>query len=38
MPHDKALAFACAAGAVAATRPGAQTSLPTRADVEALLR
>jgi ribokinase len=38
MPHDKALAFACAAGAVAATRPGAQSSLPTRADVEALLR
>jgi len=37
MPHADALAFACAAGAVTATRPGAQTSLPTRAEVEALL-
>lgn len=33
-----ALDFACAAGAVAATRAGAQTSLPLRAEVEALLR
>ncbi len=35
-PED-ALAFACAAGALAATRPGAQPSLPTRDEVEALL-
>lgn len=33
-----ALGFACAAGALAATRPGAQPSLPRRAEVEALLR
>jgi len=37
MPRTDALAFACAAGAVTATRPGAQTSLPTRAEVETLL-
>jgi ribokinase len=37
MPAEDALAFACAAGAIAATRPGAQPSLPTRAEVEALL-
>lgn len=36
-PPERALAFACAAGALAATRPGAQPSLPTRAEVEALL-
>jgi ribokinase len=35
---DQALAFACTAGALAATRPGAQPSLPTRAEVEALLK
>ena len=35
---DQALAFACAAGALAATRAGAQPSLPTRAAVEAALR
>ena len=35
-PAD-ALRFACAAGAVAATRAGAQPSLPTREEVEALL-
>jgi ribokinase len=35
--HGRALAFACAAGALAATRPGAQTSLPSRAEVEAIL-
>lgn len=32
-----ALRRACAAGALAATRPGAQPSLPTRADVDELL-
>lgn len=37
MEPDEALAFACAAGAIAATRPGAQPSLPTRAEVEAML-
>jgi ribokinase len=34
--HD-ALAFACAAGALATTKHGAQPSLPFRAEVEALL-
>ena len=34
----EALRFACAAGAAAATRAGAQPSLPTRKEVEALLR
>ncbi len=37
MPAEEALRFACAAGAIAATRPGAQPSLPTRAEVEAIL-
>ncbi len=32
-----ALTWACAAGAVAASRPGAQPSLPTAAEVDALL-
>lgn len=32
----RALAFACAAGAAAVTRAGAQTSAPTRAEVDAL--
>lgn len=32
-----ALAFACAAGALAVTRPGAQPSLPWRHEVEALM-
>ncbi len=32
-----ALRRACAAGALAASRPGAQTSLPTAAEVDALL-
>jgi len=35
-PAD-ALAFACAAGALSTTKPGAQTALPWRAEVEALL-
>lgn len=34
---EAALAFACAAGALAATRPGAQPSLPVRDEVEACL-
>ena len=37
MSEDRALAFACAAGALAATRAGAQTSLPSRAEVDALM-
>ncbi|CAN5316719.1 ribokinase [soil metagenome] len=37
MDPQAALTFACAAGAVAATRPGAQSSLPTRAEIESLL-
>ena len=36
-PPEEALTFACAAGAVATTKRGAQPSLPMRADVEALL-
>src|SRR5204863_290836 len=36
-PPEKALAFACAVGALACTRPGAQPALPDRAEVEALL-
>jgi ribokinase len=36
-PKD-ALDFACAAGALAATRAGAQPSLPTRDEVEGLLK
>lgn len=35
---NAALTFACAAGALTATRPGAQSSLPRRAEVEALSR
>ncbi|MBA3067424.1 MAG: ribokinase [Hyphomonas sp.] len=38
MPDAEALTFAVAAGAAACTKPGAQPSLPTRAEVEALLR
>jgi ribokinase len=37
MEPEAALRFACAAGAIAATRPGAQPSLPTRAEVEQIL-
>ena len=36
-PPEQALTFACAAGAAATTKRGAQPSLPMRADVEALL-
>jgi ribokinase len=35
--EEQALRFACAAGAATTLRPGAQPSLPTRADVEVLL-
>lgn len=34
---EAALRFGCAAGALAATRAGAQPSLPTRAEVEAII-
>jgi ribokinase len=36
-PREEALRRACAAGALAASRAGAQPSLPTAADVEAIL-
>lgn len=36
-PREEALQRACAAGALAASRPGAQTSLPTAEEVDALL-
>lgn len=36
-PHDDALRRACAAGAIAASRPGAQPSLPTAEEVDAIL-
>jgi ribokinase len=37
MEPEAALRFACAAGAIAATRSGAQPSLPTRDEVEEIL-
>ncbi|GAA0868360.1 ribokinase [Brevundimonas basaltis] len=37
MEPEAALTFACAAGALAATKAGAQPSLPTRAEVEAII-
>ena len=37
MDPAAALTFACAAGTIAATRPGAQPSMPTRAEVEAII-
>jgi ribokinase len=36
-PWGEALQRACAAGAIAASRPGAQPSLPTAAEVDAIL-
>jgi len=36
-PRDDALARACAAGALAASRPGAQPSLPTTDEIDAVL-
>jgi ribokinase len=36
-PHEESLRRACIAGALAASRFGAQTSLPTKEEVEALL-
>jgi ribokinase len=36
-PYDESLRRACAAGAVAATKLGAQPSLPTEAELEAIL-
>jgi ribokinase len=36
--RDEALRRACAAGAIAASRPGAQPSLPTAAEVDEILR
>jgi ribokinase len=36
-PRDEALRRACAAGALAASRPGAQPSLPTAAEIDRIL-
>ncbi len=36
--HDEALVRSCAAGALAASRAGAQPSLPTAAEIDAILR
>jgi len=38
LDREEALQRACAAGALAASRPGAQPSLPTRAEVDGILR
>lgn len=38
MPMEKSILFACAAGALTATKAGAQPSLPYRRDVERLLK
>lgn len=38
LTREKALRRACAAGALAASRPGAQPSLPTAAEVDAIVR
>ena len=35
---QEAVRFACAAGSLAVTRPGAQDAMPQRDEVEALLR
>ncbi|HKW20850.1 MAG TPA: PfkB family carbohydrate kinase, partial [Ktedonobacterales bacterium] len=37
-PVDEAIAFALAAGALTATRPGAAPALPSRLEVEAMLK
>ena len=37
LPREEALRRACAAGAIAASRPGAQPSLPTAAEIDAIL-
>jgi ribokinase len=36
-PRQEALERACAAGAIAATRPGAQPSMPTADELDAIL-
>ncbi len=36
-PHEEALRRACAAGAIAASRPGAQPSLPTAVEVDEMM-
>jgi ribokinase len=36
-PHEEALRRACTAGAIAASRPGAQPSLPTAAEVDEMM-
>ena len=38
MAEIGALAFACTAAALSTTRPGAQTAIPTRAQVEEFIR
>ena len=37
-PRDQALRRACAAGAITATRPGAQPALPARHEIDAILQ